>query len=166
MNNYQNDLIYLTPFLKKYALVLTGNNEDAEDLVQKTMFNAVLKEDKFEYGTNLKKWLGTVMVNIFRDNKRKENKKKPFTEYTFNNVKQSTSNLVFQNLSIELINTLINELPKKDKDVFLLYIDGYKAIEIADLYNVSLNVVLGRIKKTKKNLKIKLKELGYENSKA
>ena len=95
MNNYQNDLISLTPFLKKYALVLTGNNEDAEDLVQKTMFNAVLKEDKFEYGTNLKKWLGTVMVNIFRDNKRKENKKKPFTEYTFNNVKQSTSNLVF-----------------------------------------------------------------------
>ena len=54
--------------LRGYALKLTQDHEDANDLVQETMLKAFKNKDKFEEGTNLKGWLYTIMKNIFINN--------------------------------------------------------------------------------------------------
>jgi RNA polymerase sigma-70 factor (ECF subfamily) len=59
------DLLYNT------ALRMTGNVEDAEDLVQETFLRAYRFFDKFKRGTNCKAWLFKIMKNNFINRFRK-----------------------------------------------------------------------------------------------
>jgi RNA polymerase sigma-70 factor (ECF subfamily) len=46
-----------------YAMRLCHNRDDAEDLVQETMFLGLRAEHQFQAGTNLAAWLTTIMRN-------------------------------------------------------------------------------------------------------
>jgi RNA polymerase sigma-70 factor (ECF subfamily) len=57
-----------TKTLKPFAMRLTKNYDDANDLVQDTLVKAFLNKDKYADGTNLKAWLFTIMKNTFITN--------------------------------------------------------------------------------------------------
>jgi DNA-directed RNA polymerase specialized sigma24 family protein len=46
-----------------YARALTRNRERADDLVQDTLSRALVKEQFWQPGTNLRAWLFTIMHN-------------------------------------------------------------------------------------------------------
>lgn len=71
MTSFQHLVVSVSPSLKPFAIRLTGDVTDAEDLVQETMYRALSNESRFESGTNLKAWLFTIMKNIFINNYRK-----------------------------------------------------------------------------------------------
>ena len=70
--------------LRGYALKLTQDPEDANDLVQETMLKAFNNKDKFADGTNLRGWLYTIMKNIFINNYRRMVKGNVMTDDTEN----------------------------------------------------------------------------------
>jgi RNA polymerase sigma-70 factor (ECF subfamily) len=51
--------------LRSFAISLTRDVAQAEDLVQETVLRAISKQDKFEPGTNLRAWLFAIMRNLF-----------------------------------------------------------------------------------------------------
>jgi RNA polymerase sigma-70 factor (ECF subfamily) len=51
------------PRLRRYARALTRNRERADDLVQDTLTRALIKEQFWQPGTNLRAWLFTIMHN-------------------------------------------------------------------------------------------------------
>ena len=51
------------PRLRRYARALTRNRERADDLVQDTLARALIKEQFWQPGTNLRAWLFAVMHN-------------------------------------------------------------------------------------------------------
>jgi RNA polymerase sigma-70 factor (ECF subfamily) len=51
------------PRLRRYARALTRNRERADDLVQDTLGRALIKEEFWQRGTNIKAWLFTIMHN-------------------------------------------------------------------------------------------------------
>ena len=51
--------------LKRFAVRLTGNISDADDLLQSTYLQALKKDSAFESGTNLFSWSSRIMYNIF-----------------------------------------------------------------------------------------------------
>ena len=53
------------PHLHRYAMHLTRNPADAEDLVQDCLARALLKVDLYRPGTNFRAWLFTIMHNLF-----------------------------------------------------------------------------------------------------
>ena len=53
------------------AMFLTRNPCDAEDLVQDTYVKAFRSADRFQPGTNLKAWLGTILRNTFLNDRRR-----------------------------------------------------------------------------------------------
>lgn len=58
---FSYSLTKLSPSLKPFALKLTRDMDDANDLLQDTMVKAFTNKDKFTDGTNLKAWLYTIM---------------------------------------------------------------------------------------------------------
>ena len=59
------------PRLRRYARALTRNRERADDLVQDTPSRALIKEQFWQPGTNLRAWLFTIMHNQNVNNVRR-----------------------------------------------------------------------------------------------
>ena len=76
--------------LLSFAISLTKNNFEAEDLYQDTVFLALKNKEKFNTGTNFIAWTKTIMRNTFINNYRQKKRfKNLFTKnvssYFFNN---------------------------------------------------------------------------------
>jgi RNA polymerase sigma-70 factor, ECF subfamily len=59
------------PALRAFAVSLTRNMAQADDLVQDTVVKAWTNIDKFTLGTNLQAWLFTILRNTFYSSRRK-----------------------------------------------------------------------------------------------
>ena len=58
------DLVAALPRLRRYARVLTGDANRADDLVQDTLARAWEKRRLWHAGTDLRAWLFTIMHNV------------------------------------------------------------------------------------------------------
>jgi len=70
----ESDLIDEMTNLRKFALRLTRNLHDADDLLQMTLLRAMEKKHMFETDTNLFRWASKIMFNIFVSNYRQKTK--------------------------------------------------------------------------------------------
>jgi RNA polymerase sigma-70 factor (ECF subfamily) len=59
------------PVPARLCLVLTGNQEAADDLAQETLVKAWQSRSSFIPGTNLKAWLFTILRNQFYSDRRR-----------------------------------------------------------------------------------------------
>ncbi len=65
-----DDLFSQLAPLKRYALSLTRDRSDAEDLVHDTLVKAIEKERQFQPGRNARAWLFSILHNTFVDKRR------------------------------------------------------------------------------------------------
>ena len=154
-------LLNNTDFLKPFAFTLTRDNETAKDLLQETMFRALSNREKYNVGTNIKAWLYTIMRNIFINDYRKKSKQATVFDNTPNdflidNNQTSVSNEAIAKLNLKEVQESIHSLPIIFKNPFLLYFDGYKYHEIADMLNEPLGTIKSRIHFARKLLKNQL----------
>src|SRR3954467_3604528 len=117
--------------LKGFAMKLTQNVDDAEDLVQDTMLKALANSDKFQEGTNLKGWLYTIMKNIFINKYRRAMKSRIFSDdtnnqYYINSATNTTRNDGEGSLIMEDVTTAIDALSVKLRTPFMMSFTGYK----------------------------------------
>lgn len=145
-------------FLKPFAINLTRDTEAANDLFQETLYKALANKEKYNAGTNIKAWLFTIMRNIFINNYRRKAKQKTILDSTPNdyliNLKQATvSSGAESDMKVKEINKAIRQLPEIFKTPFLLYFDGYKYNEIADVLHEPLGTIKSRIHFARKLLK-------------
>ena len=136
--------------LKKYAISLTYNQEDANDLVQDTYLKIMQYEDYFKDGTNLKAWCYTIMKNTFINQYRRNQKYKLVFDSTddlsyWENSVSSPSDAADVNYSVSEINKQFQKLPEEKRKPLEMFIDGYKYKEIADEMNLSIGTVKSRI---------------------
>jgi RNA polymerase sigma factor (sigma-70 family) len=155
---FNNMLISNADFLKPFAINLTRDSEAANDLYQETLYKALANHDKYNAGTNLKAWLFTIMRNIFINDYRRKVKQKTILDSTPNdylvNLKQATiQNAAESEMRVKEINKAIRQLPEIFKTPFLLYFDGYKYNEIADVLHEPLGTIKSRIHFARKLLK-------------
>jgi RNA polymerase sigma factor (sigma-70 family) len=145
-------------FLKPFAINLTRDTEAANDLYQETLYKALANHEKYNAGTNIKAWLFTIMRNIFINNYRRKAKQRTIFDNTANdyliNLKQaSVGNAAETNIRTKEINQAIRQLPEIFKTPFLLYFEGYKYNEIADVLREPLGTIQSRIHFARKLLK-------------
>lgn len=145
-------------YLRPFALTLTRDNESARDLLQETMLRALVNKDKYNVGTNIKAWLYTIMRNIFINDYRKAKKFTIVSDDTPNEVMLNSRQMVVSNdaetgLALKDIKENIHQLPAIFKDPFVLYFEGYKYNEIANIYREPLGTIKSRIHFARKLLK-------------
>ncbi|MEM6831178.1 MAG: RNA polymerase sigma factor [Bacteroidota bacterium] len=152
----------LTGSLKPYALKLTKDTEDANDLLQETVFKAFSNRTKFEEGTNLKAWMYTIMRNTFITNYQRMVRRNTFIDTTENNhfINSSGSNVENSAQGSFVLNDIkkaIGKLRDIYKVPFMMYFEGFKYHEIAKRLNIPIGTVKNRIHIARKELKDVLK---------
>ena len=135
--------------------------EDAKDLLQETVFRAIASQDKYTEGTNLKAWLYTIMKNIFINNYRRKVKQNTIfdstpNDFLLNQNQAVVANAAEVNLRLKDIQEAIHNLPAIFKNPFLLYFDGFKYHEIADMLGEPLGTIKSRIHFARKLLKTQI----------
>ncbi len=153
-------LLISSDFLTPFAINLTRDNETAKDLIQETMYRAVANREKYNFGTNIKAWLYTIMRNIFINNYRRKAKQNVILDATPNDFyldhnQSAIANLAESGMKLKEIQKEVYNLPSIFKNPFLLYFEGYKYHEIAELLNEPLGTIKSRIHFARKLLKEK-----------
>ncbi|MBA3917023.1 MAG: RNA polymerase subunit sigma [Gemmatimonas sp.] len=70
--DFESSTLPYLPRLLQYARRLTGNDAEAEDLVQSTYLNALRGWHTFQPGSDVARWLFTVCRNTFFRSRRKK----------------------------------------------------------------------------------------------
>ena len=73
-HEFEREALPHMDILFNYALRMTGNSDDAHDVVQETFLKAYRFWDKYEKGTNIRAWLFRIMKNSYINRYRKESK--------------------------------------------------------------------------------------------
>jgi RNA polymerase sigma-70 factor, ECF subfamily len=160
---FNHQLISLEDKLSRFALSLTANKDDAKDLLQETLYKALVYRDQFVQYTNLKAWTYTIMKNTFINNYRRSVRQNT----TFDN----TKDLFFLNqnkdtvtvspdsaYSAQEINKVIDNLDDEFRVPFKMHTEGYKYKEIAQKLDLKIGTVKSRIFFTRKKLMDALKD--------
>jgi RNA polymerase sigma factor (sigma-70 family) len=151
----------LSKSLKPFALKLTRDSDDANDLMQDTVVKAFSNKDKFTEGTNLKAWLYTIMKNTFITNYQKMVRRGTFIDTTdnlhyINSGSSMIENEAYSNFTMEDINHTLDQLEDVYKTPFLMHFKGYKYHEIAKNLTIPIGTVKNRIHIARKILKDEL----------
>ena len=150
--------------LYNFALRMTGDPEDADDLVQETYLKAFKYFDKFEKGTNCKAWMFRILKNSFINDYRKTSKEPDKIDYddiqnfyeTIKSTDVKTQHLqedVFSQLLDDEISKAITNLPEDFRTVIILNdIEGFTYEEIADFVDCPVGTVRSRLHRARKML--------------
>ncbi|MBC7923369.1 MAG: RNA polymerase sigma factor [Ferruginibacter sp.] len=165
---FTHSIDQVTKALRPFALRLTKDVEDANDLLQETLMKAFTNRDKFTDGTNLKAWLYTIMKNTFITNYQRLVRRKTFIDTTdnlhyINSLDSITENLAHSNFAQRDINEAIDQLDGAYKTPFLMHFQGFKYHEIAQRLNIPIGTVKNRIHIARKDLKAQLTVYAYHN---
>jgi RNA polymerase sigma-70 factor (ECF subfamily) len=154
--------------LHNFALKLTNDEDDANDLLQETFMRAFRFFDKFEKGTNCKAWLFRIMKNLYINMYKKKSSGPVKVDYEdvenyYENVKPSNtedSHLekeIFDNLLSDEIQDAISSLPDDFRTVIILSdIEGFSYEEIAEFVDCPVGTVRSRLHRARKMLFVKL----------
>lgn len=148
--------------LKPFAMRLTRDSEDANDLIQDTLLKAFTNYEKYTEGTNLRAWLYTIMKNTFITNYQRLLRRNTFIDssdnlHFLNSVESSLDNGAERSFMLDDITTAISKLDTTYQEPFMMHFRGFKYHEISDRLQIPIGTVKNRIHIARKELKSILK---------
>jgi RNA polymerase sigma-70 factor (ECF subfamily) len=144
------------------ALRLTGNREDAEDLVQETYAKAYTGFHGFREGTNLRAWLYRIQANAFYSAYRaRQRRPSEIPVETLETAPpkgaasvQSAEETALSRMTDPAVTEALRSLPRHMLvTVYLADAEGCRYAEIAELTGVPMGTVMSRLHRARKKLR-------------
>jgi RNA polymerase sigma-70 factor (ECF subfamily) len=155
----RNGVIEHHDSLRKFARFLTGNRDQAEDLVQDAIVRAITCAEKFAPGTNFRGWIFTIARNLFYTEKRKSwNKHTPLHEMLHEPATQPTQE---KHLEFCEFRRAFWELRGEQRNALMhVGVDGlsYQAAALASA--CAIGTVKSRVSRARQDLRLLLSESG------
>jgi RNA polymerase sigma-70 factor (ECF subfamily) len=156
------DLLHFLDGLYGYAMAITRNPTDAEDLVQETYLRAIPRMRSLRPQSNLKSWLFTILRNIHLNQLRKQRVAPKVLEI---DADENTANLVAETSKDPLaryvskaerdsVQEAIQQLPSMFRQIVVLreYEDlSYQ--EIAGILDCPVGTVMSRLARARSKLR-------------
>lgn len=147
--------------LYRYALALTRNQAEADDLVQETYLRAVRGQSQLTPGSNLKNWLFVIMRNAWLNQLRHTRSGPHFIAFDGDDgaVTKTRRNddplvLYLRKVEGEEILDAINSLPDIYREIVVLRdIEGFSYQEIAALLECPAGTVMSRLGRARQKLR-------------
>ena len=148
-----NQLTKEMPRLEKFALRLTRNEHDADDLVQAALLRAMEKKHLFQEGTDLFKWTSKIMYNLFVSGYRR--KVKFETQYDPENYLEKQYVDARQDKQVELmkVKESMALLSSEHREVLIMVcIQGMRYQDAAEALDIPVGTVRSRLSRAREQL--------------
>jgi RNA polymerase sigma-70 factor (ECF subfamily) len=148
--------------LFRFAMSLTKNRAEAEDLLQDSVVKGLQAYSNFERGSNFKAWIFMILMNAFRSRYRQRMREK---EIPLENLPElaSLGEEVFDFILKQEVLDALNSLPETFRaSVLLVDMEGLSYREAARALDCPAGTLMSRLNRGRALLKIKLSALAQE----
>ncbi len=169
MSAMANEALAYVDALHNLARHLTGNQEDAEDLVQETYARALRAERQFTPGTNLKAWLFRILRNTFVSSYRR--RRRDPTVAGLDPIEAESAGALDQawlrddveldrlrKVVAEEIEAALMTLSEDARTVILLDLEGFTEVEVGEVLGCPVGTVKSRLSRARAALRLKLRD--------
>ena len=150
----QRDLPGLLPRLWRFALRLTRNLADAEDLLQRCCVRALERRQQYRPGSALPSWLFAIMHSVWLNElralqRRREASLDGEAAYTLDEVPAPCGDPE-QSLLYRQVVAAVEQLPEAQRVVMLLVaVEGLSYREAAEVLDVPIGTVMSRLSRAR-----------------
>lgn len=157
--DFQRDTLEHLNALYNFAMYLTHNPSEAEDLVQETYLRAFRFSHRFEPGTHLRAWLFQILRNTFLTFYRLRERESAVAEDgvpdwevpMFHDAPEDTGRALEAHMDLE---RAMRRLPEEFRTVLLLAeVEGMPLEEVARVMSCPVGTVKSRIFRAKERLR-------------
>ncbi len=158
--------------LENTANRIAKNREEAEDLLQETLYLSYRSFYQFKRNTNFRAWIFRILINLYITNYKKMQRRprnlsfedtKVYYLYKNrenkrDNLDMFSSELIFEDFN-DTLSAALQRLPKIYRTVVLLRdVDQYNYKEISEIANIPIGTVMSRLHRARNMLRETLKK--------
>ncbi|WP_183807227.1 RNA polymerase sigma factor [Mycoplana azooxidifex] len=146
-NEFRRELVGLLPKLRRFAMTLTRNASDADDLVQEACERAITRSHLWNGEGRLESWVYAMTRNLWVDEVRKRKVRTgsgtvDFAEQDDLHIEASADKAVYA----KQLHRMIMTMPEGLSSVFLLVnVEGHSYREAADILAIPIGTVMSRL---------------------
>ncbi|WP_426358096.1 RNA polymerase sigma factor [Pseudocolwellia sp. HL-MZ19] len=149
----KNQIIALVPMIRRFAYSLTGNQHDADDLLQNTIERILTKG--VPANVELNKWMFRVCRNLWIDEYRSRKVKQTAAESPELTENQIVNEEKQQNdkISLQQVNNAMDVLPHEQRSILsLVAIQGMSYKEVSETLEIPIGTVMSRLSRARISL--------------
>jgi len=158
-DRFRRDLVTLVPKLRRFAYSLTGNRQDADDLVQAACEKALRNMAQFAEGSRMDSWLYRIIQTLWIDDRRKAQRRGSVVdpEEAYLSDEGKAASLPEDRMMLARTRAAMAALPEGQREVLaLVAIEGMSYREAADTLDIPVGTVMSRLSRAREALLPKL----------
>lgn len=143
--------------LRRYALALTGNRADAEDLVQECLARAIAAAESWPGGPNLRRWLFRILHNLHVSDLRRRRVRWDYDRNAAVETSQEPGQPAL--LEAKAVLAALARLPESQRQaITLVAIDGMRYDEASAILGIPTGTLMSRLARGREALRRALAE--------
>jgi RNA polymerase sigma-70 factor (ECF subfamily) len=152
--DFPSQLSELLPHLWAFALRITGNQHDAEDLVQRSCVRALERAEQWQPGTSALSWMFSIIhstwINELRSRSIRSRSSMQWDDDLVEMIADPDTATPEQNALHGQIVSAVGDLPEAQRVVMILVgAEGYSYAEAADALEIPLGTVMSRLSRAR-----------------
>lgn len=158
MNRFEILLVEEIPSLRRYALALSRDVSQADDLVQECLVRAISRRRLWISQKGIRPWLFTILHNIFVNTLRRGDNNRLFTTV------EDYENFAVSGDDAESLCTMsdfeksLQQLPSEQREVLLLIgVEQLSYKEVSKIVGIPTGTVMSRLSRAREHLRRNLK---------
>lgn len=154
----KSDLVKLLPRLRRYAMTLTGNPSEADELVQEVCLRALSRAHQWDTSQPLARWVFRITHNMWISETRKRKVRTGQGTVQANETVELKTITTGESTTIasEIGKTVLSLPPDLANTLLMVTVEGYSYKEAAAHFDVPIGTIMSRISRARSALRIKL----------
>ncbi|MCG8508769.1 MAG: RNA polymerase sigma factor [Rhodospirillales bacterium] len=153
--DFRSQLIALLPRVRRFALGLSRNTDEADDLVQAACERAISRSSQWQPGSRLDSWMFRIVQNLYYDRVRSQTRRRAVHEGlgVISAGAEDGEAMAHNRLSIESVRRAVAMLPPDQKiTILLVCVEGYSYKETAEALGLPIGTVTSRLTRARVSL--------------
>ena len=146
--SFESDLLAILPRLRRFAVSLSRDRADADDLCQAALERALRARDQWQPGTRLDSWMYRIMRNLWIDEGRSRQRAvRTFApEEAGEHVGYAGDQHVEAHVMLSDVDRAMQALPDEQREaIALVLVEGLSYKEAAEILGVPMGTLTSRL---------------------